>query len=128
MVSIDRSRLKQRQRHKVTSESSARAVKKKVKKKKEDEAMVVRVERRKIVGSLGNKTASPPSRSNSFTMMTAPPPSQPSELFSHGAKICINMDLKVFTLLRYSVCHQLSLGDQSRRRRDVSPTTEVQLL
>ncbi|CAI8012870.1 Nipped-B-like protein A [Geodia barretti] len=79
MVSIDRSRLKQRQRHKVTSESSARAVKKKVKKKKEDEAMVVRVERRKIVGSLGNKTASPPSRSNSFTMMTAPPPSQPIE-------------------------------------------------
>jgi cohesin loading factor subunit SCC2 len=77
MVSIDRSRLKQRQRHKVTSESSTRAGTKKVKKKREDKVMVVRVERKKIAGSMGTKAASP--RSNSFTMMTAPPPSQPIE-------------------------------------------------
>ena len=99
MVSIDRSRLKQRQRHKITSESSTRAGTKKVKKKREDEAMVVRVERKKIAGSMGTKTASP--RSNSFTMMTAPPPSQPSELFSKISKQhfgFINMDLKNFTL------------------------------
>lgn len=74
MVSIDRSKLKNRQT--LTSDLAMRPGKKRVKKKGE---MMVRVERTRIAGVMGIKTRPPLPHSDSFTMMTAPPPSQPSE-------------------------------------------------
>ena len=75
MVSIDRSKLKNRQT--LTSDLAMRPGKKRVKKKKGE--MMIRVERTKIAGAMGIKTKPPLPHSDSFTMMTAPPPSQPSK-------------------------------------------------